>query len=118
MVRDKLLLWVDDIRLPMQFLPDNNHYSKILVATNSGSAYRFIERDKHLITHIHLDNDLGEDIEGKDIFAHIEALIFFEDMPRLEEIFIHTSNPSAAASMMSAEQFLADMGIKLTRVHF
>ncbi|QPB12220.1 hypothetical protein [Providencia phage PSTCR5] len=118
MIKDKVLLWVDDERLPMNFLTELNHFKKILVAQDSKSAMMFIDRDKELITHIHLDNDLGEQVEGRDIFNTVEAMVFFEEFPALESITVHTSNPAAAESMMSAKKFLADMGVTLTRVHY
>lgn len=118
MVKDKVLLWVDDERLPMNFLPKLNQFKKILVAQDSKSAMMFIDRDKERITHIHLDNDLGEEKEGRDIFNTVESMVFFNELPVLESIAIHTSNPGAAESMMLAKQFLADMGVVLTRVHY
>lgn len=118
MIKDKVLLWVDDERLPMNFLSGLSKFKKVLVAKDTKSAMMFIDRDKEIITHIHLDNDLGEQKEGRDIFNTIEAMVFFKDFPTLESIAVHTSNPAAADSMMSAKQFLADMGVKLTRVHY
>lgn len=118
MIKDKVLLWVDDERLPMNFLPELNQFKKVLVAKDTKSAMMFIGRDKEIITHIHLDNDLGEEKEGRDIFNTVESMVFFGELPALEGVAVHTSNPGAAESMMSAKQFLADMGVKLTRVHY
>lgn len=96
-----MLLWVDDIRKPRNFI---DYAGRVKWAENFEEAVGFLHAYKPLITEISLDNDLGEDKQGKDVLLVIEEMVFQGDLPALKTIYIHSHNPAAVRSMQSAAE--------------
>ena len=96
-------LWVDDMRDPSQHVNDDWTWVK-----NSTDAFREISSNKYSI--ISLDNDLGEDVEGKHIFNWIEERLYWKDidLTNLKEISIHSSNIEAVRYIMGAKSIMKE----------
>lgn len=90
-------LWVDDLRDPAEHVQGEWEWAK-----NSDEAFRQLSSNTYDI--VSLDNDLGEETEGKDIFNWIEQRLHWRDveLSRLKTIYIHSSNSEAVRYMLSA----------------
>ncbi|ASV44248.1 hypothetical protein PBI_SCTP2_233 [Salicola phage SCTP-2] len=96
----KNVLWVDDIRDPDDYASFKGcdvtwvkNYNRAIEEINTG-----------MFDTICLDNDLGEEKEGVDIFNYIEEHLFNYSsfIQNLNCVYIHTSNTSARKTMLSA----------------
>lgn len=90
-------LWVDDLRNPVEHVEGEWTWAK-----NSNEAFRELSSNTYEV--VSLDNDLGEDTEGKDIFNWIEQRLHWRDieLSRLKTIYIHSSNGEAVRYMLGA----------------
>lgn len=107
-----LLLWLDDLRDPKDFI-DTDVFKKVLWAKTFSEAISVLEDYSDNITHISLDNDLGEDKEGNDVLNFVEELLHSGELPNLREVYVHSHNPSAVDKMMLAKQSLSNYGVLL-----
>lgn len=97
------MLWVDDLRNPEEFVKGEWVWAK-----NSSEAFRELQTNKYEI--VSLDNDLGEDVEGKDIFNWIEQRLYWKDieLSKLKKIYVHSSNVNAVKYIMNAKHIMRD----------
>ena len=111
-------VWLDDLRDPADYgFPDalwlkNSEEFKAFM-NNRAKPYRRVEN-------WHFDNDLGEKIEGYHCFMILEEKIIFGKMliPDKVNVFVHTSNPSAASKFMGAAEGLKKYGVYIQRRHY
>lgn len=92
------MLWVDDLRNPEEFVKGDWHWVK-----NSADAFNALKTNNYEI--VSLDNDLGEETEGKDIFNWIEQRLYWKDieLSKLKKIYVHSSNVAAVRQIMGAK---------------
>ncbi len=92
------MLWVDDLRNPEEFVKGDWHWVK-----NSADAFKALQTNNYEI--VSLDNDLGEETEGKDIFNWIEQRLYWKDieLSKLKKIYVHSSNVAAVRQIMGAK---------------
>lgn len=105
-------LWVDDLRDPTDYVGEGWKWVKTYDA-----AIDVIQ--SHQFETIALDNDLGEEKEGCDIFNFIEDALSNEEsfVDQLHQIYIHSSNISAVNKMMGAKNiFKEKYNITITRI--
>lgn len=113
----KSIIWLDDMRDPKDYGVSNAIWYK------TSQAFCTMCTDKTLteeVTAIHFDNDLGEESygEGYDCFTAVESGLFFGYFTQLKNIFVHTSNPSAAEKFMVAKDvFKEKYKIEIKRVN-
>lgn len=109
-------LWVDDLRDPEKFLQDKKYLEGVIWAKTYFTAVEFIKSHEEHINVIHLDNDLGEEKEGKHIFNLVETMLNDGKFPNLLEIIVHSSNYPASNNIMSAKDIIWDKyKVKLSR---
>lgn len=113
-----MILWIDDLRDPINYNINKNY----IWAKDFDSAKKAMSENQTIIKEIHFDNDLGEikpNKEGKHLFSLLEYMLYNGEMKKLKRIYIHTSNSSAANSMMSAKNvFLEKYHIKIKRNYY
>lgn len=107
-----LLLWLDDLRDPKDFT-DTDVFKRVIWAKTFSEALSALDGCSDNITHISLDNDLGEDKEGNDVLNLVEELLHNGELPNLREVYVHSHNPSAVDKMMLAKQSLSSYGVLL-----
>lgn len=100
-------LWVDDLRDPTMHVQGEWTWAK-----TSEAAFRELATNAYTV--VSLDNDLGEETEGKDIFNWIEERLYLQDidLSRLKAIYLHSSNVEAVRYMHQArDHFKCRYGI-------
>ena len=104
------MLWVDDLRDPKEYVKGDWTWAKT-------SADAFKELTTNNYSTVSLDNDLGEDVEGKDIFNWIEERLYWRDieLTNLTTIYVHSSNTQAVRYIMGAKEVMKkyDITIKI-----
>lgn len=109
-------VWVDDLRDPNNFVSDKNYLDYLIWVKTYSVSIDVINTHESTITTIHLDNDLGEEKEGRHVFNHIEELLHEGKLGSLKTIIIHSSNYGAVDLMMSAKDIIKEKyGITLTK---
>lgn len=112
-------IWLDDIRDPVKY-----GYPDALWIKNSQDfkEYMLSALDERInITEIHFDNDLGElsDGEGYDCFVTVENLLHSGELNGLNQVYVHSSNPSAVHKfMLAARSFKHHFGIDIIRQQY
>lgn len=111
-------VWIDDLRDPADY-----GYPDAIWLKNEAEYIVFLAEclmDDLVddISDIHFDNDLGEVREGYDIFVSLEEDLFNGNFKGLRNIYVHTSNPSAAQKFMLARESLLWYGIDLIRKNY
>lgn len=97
------MLWVDDLRNPEEFVKGEWVWVK-----TSADAIKELQKNKYEV--VSLDNDLGEEMEGKDIFNWIEQRLYWKDieLTKLKRIYVHSSNVGAVRYIMNARNIMRD----------
>ena len=90
-------IFIDDERMPLASEED-----EWVIVRDPQTAFAVIRANAHRITHLSFDNDLGFEIEGRDIMAEIfgTPLAAPTALPRLIEIRIHSANVVANQAML------------------
>ena len=86
----KVILWLDDVRNPKDFIKDYDANSVVWVKDYSGFV-EFVNEGK-LPDIVDFDHDLGEGRSGYDCAKYLVNWCIDNDA-RLPEIVIHSSNP-------------------------
>lgn len=91
-------LWVDDLRDPSVYVSGDWVWAK-----TSKEAFKELSSNKY--DTVSLDNDLGEETEGKDIFNWIEQRLYWQDidLSHLNTIYVHSSNVEAVRYILGAK---------------
>ncbi len=99
MIKEKVLLYIDDIRLPNNF----NNFNTIFVARTYKEAIDFINnKAQYYQVYISFDHDLGEEKSGYDIAKYL-----VENQIAIEGFKVHSANP---VGRMNIEQLLTHYG--------
>lgn len=90
-------VFIDDERSPLKA-----EEGEWVIVRNPDAAIALIRENAPVITHISFDNDLGFEKEGRDILQAIVGTPAEEgiELPKLEEIRVHSANVVAARAMM------------------
>lgn len=111
-------IWLDDLRDPK----DYGHEDAIWVKSAEEIWWFYLRLNgsgkTHDITEIHFDNDLGIGYDGYYVFSRLESMIAAGGFKGLKTVYVHTSNPAAAAKFMLAQSFFASCGIEIKRNHY
>ena len=93
-----VILWLDDLRDPKDFIKNYNSYSVIWIKDYS----RFIEfvNEGHLPDIVDFDHDLGEGKSGYECAKYLVNWCIDNNV-RLPEIVIHSSNPVGRGNIES-----------------
>lgn len=102
----RTLLWLDDLHDPYKFPHITDKYPLIIWARNYDEFTEYF--DSFLIHAVSLDNDLGEEMEGKDCLRYVESVMFDSPTLPLREINIHSHNSSAVDYMYSSKESLKE----------
>jgi len=108
-----LQLWVDDLRDPNDYVKGDWVWAK-----TSEEAFKHLSSNKFEV--LSLDNDLGEEVEGKDIFNWIEERLYWNDidLSKLKVIYVHSSNTNAVKYILNAKHIFWDRyKIRLTLIN-
>lgn len=108
------ILWVDDIRNPFKIMKFGTECSWVL---DFYQAKNMLDNCQDF-TAIYLDNDLGSETapQGKDVLLVIEEMLFNNQLPYLDAIYLHSDNASAVNGMLSAkENFRERYGVDIIR---
>lgn len=103
-----MLVWLDDLRDPLDYGLD---YSIDVRWHKTYSEFKdWMTTFSHLVEEIHLDHDLGDDLDGTghDALLLIDEKLYFGKLDSLKTIYIHTSNPSAAQKMVSVKNIFKE----------
>ena len=113
-------IWLDDLRDPLDhgfdYCGDLRWHKTFTEFKDYISSALNI-----LVEEIHLDHDLGSDLDGTgyDALLLIEEMLYGGDLKSLKTIYVHTSNPSAATKMMSVKDiFRGKFGVEMVRNHY
>lgn len=113
-----MIVWIDDLRNPECYgypeaiwLVSNADYVAFLVDCLHDGIVNEIEE-------IHFDNDLGEVLEGYDIFLSLEEDLFNGNFKGLKRVYVHTSNPAAAQKFMLAKESFLRYGVEVIRNNY
>lgn len=99
MIKEKVLLYIDDIRLPNNF----NNFNTIFVVQTYEEAIDFINnKAQDYQVYISFDHDLGEEKSGYDIAKYL-----VENQIAIEGFKVHSANP---VGRMNIEQLLTHYG--------
>lgn len=99
MIKEKVLLYIDDIRLPNNF----NNFNTIFVVRNYAEAIDFISnKADYYEVYISFDHDLGEDKSGYDIAKYL-----VENHIEIAGFKVHSANP---VGRVNIEQLLTHYG--------
>lgn len=114
------IIWLDDLRDPLDYGFDycgDLRWHKTFTEFKDYISSAF----NVLVEEIHLDHDLGSDLDGTgyDALLLIEEMLYGGDLKSLKTIYVHTSNPSAATKMMSVKDIFRDkFGVDMKRNHY
>ena len=101
MYKEKVLLYIDDIRLPSNF----NNFHTIYLVRSYNEAIDFIQNKSfNYEVYISFDHDLGEDKSGYDIAKYL-----VENQIPIAGFKVHSANP---VGKMNIEQLLTHYGYK------
>ena len=110
------VLWLDDLRNPKDYGVVGAFWTK---------SYSLFKKDlcskTKNVKEIHLDHDLGNDSDGTGYNAIllIEEMLYGNMLTKLETIYIHTSNPSAASKMMAVKDLWKNrFGVNVLRNNY
>lgn len=112
------LLWIDDLRDPVDYI-DTNQYESVLWLKTYSDAHAMVSNRYYDV--IHLDNDLSDehDRQGKHLFNYIEELLYSGRLPNLKSVIIHSDNSSAVRSMMLAkDNFKQNYNVDVSQMIF
>jgi hypothetical protein len=87
-------LYLDDLRDPSETYTVPEDWT---VFRDPFDFMWFLRRHWGIVTAISLDNDLGKDVEGRQVLGDIEG--WFLGIHPPFEIFVHSANPPAAKEM-------------------
>lgn len=89
-------IFIDDERMP---LPDTGEW---VIVRDPSTACAVIYQNAAAITHISFDNDLGFEMEGRDILRQLlgTPVVRPASLPRLEAIIVHSANTVANSAMV------------------
>lgn len=99
-------IWIDDLRDPKNYGFDEAVWVKNSLDYKLLLIDCLIKDDGDSVKAIHFDNDLGEETEGYDLFLIVEEALHKGKLKGLEEIYVHSSNPSAVHKFMLAARGL------------
>ena len=90
-------IFIDDERFPLE-----HETGQWAIVREPIEAIDMIRANAQSITHISFDNDLGHDLEGRDVLNAIIGTPVSEgiEMPALIELRVHSANIAAAKSMI------------------
>ena len=96
MYKEKVLLYIDDIRLPSNF----NNFHTIYLVRSYNEAIDFIQNKSfNYEVYISFDHDLGEDKSGYDIAKYL-----VENQISIAGFKVHSANPVGVQKMRSIIQ--------------
>ena len=99
MIKEKVLLYIDDIRLPNNF----NNFNTIFVVRTYKEAIDFINnKAQYYQVYISFDHDLGEEKSGYDVAKYL-----VENQIAIKGFKVHSANP---VGRMNIEQLLTHYG--------
>jgi hypothetical protein len=113
-----MIVWLDDIRNPIDYGYEDAFWCKNLKQFYTIMDIYNLTKSDDVVSEIHFDNDLGGDEEGYTAFVWLEKELFDGNFKNLKNIYVHTSNPSAAKKFMVAKDLFTDMGINIIRKNY
>jgi len=102
-------IFIDDERYPLR-----EEQGEWVIVRTPLDALAVIEANAPWITHISFDNDLGFEIEGRDI---LQVIVGNHEnkypmvLPRLEEIRVHSANVVAAQAILDLARSAQKHGV-------
>ena len=101
-------IFIDDERYPLA----GEKADWVIVREGQG-AIDLIRANAAQITHISFDNDLGGDLQGRDVMNTVLGTPVSEPipLPRLVELRVHSANVIAFTAMMEIAQCARDNGV-------
>ncbi len=112
-------IWVDDLRDPAKYGYPNaiwcktseQYLTRLMLFVLAGKIEDVVE--------IHFDNDLGERVEGYDLFVMLEETLHKGSLKNLKKVYVHSSNPSAVHKfMLAARSFKHHFGVDVIRQQY
>lgn len=101
-------IFIDDERYPLK-----GEEGDWIIVREAQAAIDLIRANAAQVTHISFDNDLGCDLQGRDVMnavlgTPVSAPI---PLPRLVELRVHSANVPAFTAMMEIAQCARDNGV-------
>lgn len=108
-------IWLDDLRDPKDY-----GYPEATWLKSYQEWLDFISLPENFnkVESIHFDNDLGEVFEGYHAFQDVECMLYSGEWEFLKEMYVHTSNPSAAQKFMLAKESMLRYGVQMIRKNY
>ena len=119
--KENIIIWLDDLRDPIEYGVPDAVWCKS--AKDLWDLYQWLILTGRIneVVDIHFDNDLGIGYDGYYCFTRLETLLHAahsRSFKKLKNIFVHTSNPSAAKKFMVAkESFKVCFDIDIIRMN-
>ena len=106
-------IFIDDERMPPK-----DEIGDWVIARDPKTACGLLNANAPFITHLSFDNDLGYEMEGRDIMAHIfgTPVVPPLPLPKLVEIRVHSANVVANSAMLDLARCALKSGVLLPGV--